>query len=537
MSKITTIPPVRFLAILALYYVAVFNLPLWMFVKHGLEKQGQFSLWFVVSLPIFLWAALAFIFSLVSPRPLLKIIFIPLTLLSSIVFFAGWKLGVVFDYGMMENIFQTNPAEASMYFNLTSMLAFALSGVLPAYLIWKLKFTVQPIKTAVKHRAIFMLSLLVIIGLIAACFMKSYLAFGRNNDEIKRLVVPTYFIGSLAKYINRTYIETPLPYTQLGVDAKVTSTKATPNLMVLVVGETARAQNSAYYGYSQNTNPYTAKYPLQVFADVSSCGTATAVSLPCMFSRFNREQYNARKAKAQDNVIDVLDHAGVNVLWMDNDSGCKGVCSRVKRVTISLDSDPALCNGTSCLDQVLVNALDNALTELTDNNTLIVLHIMGSHGPTYYQRYPEAQRHFTPDCQRSDIQNCEHEALVNTYDNTLVYTDYILSEVIKRLETVKGYDTAMLYLSDHGESLGEMGLYLHGTPYAVAPKEQTHIPLLTWFSKAFLQENHLSLACIEEQAKTGHFSHDNLFDTLLGLFNISSEAYQPAQDMLAVCRQ
>ncbi|MBV7316356.1 phosphoethanolamine--lipid A transferase [Shewanella sp. NIFS-20-20] len=522
---------------IAVWYVLVFNWPLWEFVAAGLNKQGDFSRVFALTMPVFLWAALSFIFSLISPAKLIKPLFIPLTLLSSIVFFAGWKYGVVFDYSMMENVFQTHPAEASMYLNFSAVSAFALSGVLPALIIWKLPITALPMAKAIKQRALFMVAMLVIIGAIVALFMQNYLAFGRNNDEIKRMVVPTYFIGSLVKYINRTYVETPLPYQQLGLDAQVTLKKAKPNLMVLVVGETARAQNYAYYGYGKNTNPYTEKYPLQVFADVSSCGTATAVSLPCMFSRFNREQYDPRHAKAQDNLIDVLHHAGIDVLWLDNDGGCKGVCARVKTINIALDSEPTLCNGSRCLDQVLVDQLQRSLLELTDDNTLIVLHIMGSHGPTYYQRYPESMRRFSPDCQRSDIQNCSKEALVNTYDNSLVYTDYVLSEVIAKLETVTDFDTAMLYISDHGESLGEMGLYLHGTPYSMAPKEQTHIPMLTWFSPDYLAQNHLSLACIEQQAAQGHYSQDNLFDTVLGLLNVNTQEYRPDQDILKLCRK
>ncbi|MGL5392457.1 MAG: phosphoethanolamine transferase, partial [Shewanella sp.] len=170
-------------------------------------------------------------------------------------------------------------------------------------------------------------------------------------------------------------------------------------------------------------------------------------------------------------------------------------------------------------------------------DTFITLHVIGSHGPTYFQRYPPEHRQFLPDCQRSDIQNCTSEQLINTYDNTILYTDYILSEVIKQLkQNNERFDTAMLYLSDHGESLGEKGMYLHGTPYSIAPNEQINIPMLAWMSEDFSQENRLNTTCLTEQAKSGRFSHDNLFDSLLGLMNVNTAVYQQPLDIFALCR-
>ncbi|WP_220783365.1 phosphoethanolamine transferase, partial [Shewanella sairae] len=506
--------------------------------KHGIEKQADVNMMFIATIPFFLVFVLSFLFSLFSVKYLAKPFFILVTLLSSGVFFAELQYGVIFDYGMIENMMQTNQAEAATYLNWVSIANLLLTGVVPAVLIYKVNITYKPFAKELIHKALFMLTMLIGILIIAAFYYENYLAFGRNNNLIKRSIVPTYFIGSTAKYLNINYLQSPLEYKQLGLDAKQTHIKDKPNLVVLLVGETARAMNYSYYGYNKPTNSHTQQQGLVVFKQTTSCGTATAVSLPCMFSRMDRENYDERRAKSQDGLIDVLNHAGVQLQWLDNDSGCKGTCQHIEHIIIDHDTNPKWCNGESCYDEVLVEELSKRLAHIKSENTLIVLHLIGSHGPTYYQRYPENHRKFVPDCQRSDIQNCSKQELLNTYDNTILYTDFIISQVVEQLKSQQSrFDTAMLYMSDHGESLGESGLYLHGAPYAFAPREQTHIPFLGWFSKDFASQNHLDLACLNQEATKGGFSHDNLFDSLLGLLNVTSEVYRPTADIFARCRK
>jgi len=480
LTRFKTLTVNRFTFITAVFYVCVFNIPLFDIIKKGIEKQPDVDPVFIASMPLFLIFALSFVFSLFTVKYLLKPFFIILTLLSSSVFFAALKYNIVFDYGMIENTFQTNSAEALMYVNFASILNMLLTGILPAYLIYKADIQYKPFFKELLHKVLFMLAMLAGLGIIAFFYFQDYASFGRNNDEIKRYIVPTYFIGAAAKYINVHYLQTPIKYEQL---------------------------------------------------------TATAVSLPCMFSRMGRDDYDSRRAYAQDTAVDVLNHGGIKVQWFDNDSGCKGVCDQVENITIDLKSDPELCSGQYCFDQVLLNKLDEALANAEQKDTVIALHIIGSHGPTYYLRYPPEHRKFTPDCPRSDIQNCSAEALMNTYDNTILYTDYILSQVVNKLKQhQEKFDTAMFYLSDHGESLGEKGMYLHGAPYSIAPIEQTSIPMLAWFSEDFSQDNHLNMACLAKEAEKGGFSHDNLFDSLLGLMNVQTQVYQPELDIFARCR-
>ncbi|MGI2138463.1 phosphoethanolamine transferase [Shewanella baltica] len=539
LARFKTLSVNRFTFITALFYVCIFNIPLFGIIKKGIEKQPDVDPIFIATMPLFLAFALSFVFSLFTVKYLVKPFFIILTLLSSSVFFAAYQYNVVFDYGMIENTFQTNHAEALMYVNFASIMNMLLTGILPAYLIYKADIQYQPFFKELLHKVLFMLAMLAGLGIIAFFYFQDYAAFGRNNDELKRYIVPTYFIGAASKYINVHYLQTPIEYQQLGLDAKNVSANPNgkPNLLVLVVGETARSMSYQYYGYDKPTNAHTQDQGLIIFKDTSSCGTATAVSLPCMFSRMGREDYDSRRAYAQDTAVDVLNHGGIKVQWFDNDSGCKGVCDQVENISIDLNSDPELCTGQYCFDQVLLNKLDETLATAERKDTVIVLHVIGSHGPTYFLRYPPEHRKFTPDCQRSDIQNCSPDELMNTYDNTILYTDYIISEVVKKLQNQQDkFDPAMLYLSDHGESLGEKGMYLHGAPYSIAPIEQTSIPMLAWVSEDFSKDNHLDMACLAEHAAKGGFSHDNLFDSLLGLMNVKTEVYQPKLDIFASCR-
>ena len=251
-----------------------------------------------------------------------------------------------------------------------------------------------------------------------------------------------------------------------------------------------------------------------------------------------RKNYDESRAETQDNVLDVIHRAGLNVQWIDNDSGCKGVCARVPTLNIDIKTKSPLCDGTYCFDEVMLPELKRLLAEAKGKDTLIALHLIGSHGPTYYRRYPASHRIFTPDCERSDIQNCSHDELVNTYDNTIAYTDYMLSQVIALLKANSGeYNTSMLYMSDHGESLGEKGLYLHGTPYALAPEEQTHVPGLLWLSDTYVKERQVDTECLRKEAQSKQVSQDYLSHSLLSLTGVATSTYKPELDLISGCRR
>jgi lipid A ethanolaminephosphotransferase len=234
-----------------------------------------------------------------------------------------------------------------------------------------------------------------------------------------------------------------------------------------------------------------------------------------------REKYTQEEAAQEENLLDVLSRAGFSILWRDNNSSSKGVAARLKEENIRhLDQN----------DEALLTGLDNYIKSLK-HDAVIVLHQLGSHGPAYHKRYPEEFNKFKPGCNTNEIQSCKKSDLVNTYDNTILYTDYILTKIIETLENNTQLNTAMIYISDHGESLGEYGIYLHGTPYLIAPKEQTHIPWIMWLSDSFSQEFGVDVNSLRVKAETGKYSHDNFFHSVLGLLDIKTHEYDESLDI------
>ncbi|MEG0006629.1 MAG: phosphoethanolamine--lipid A transferase [Aeromonas sp.] len=525
--------------LLVLLFALVFNWPIFLHFYRILSALEHVKVGFALSIPFVLMAALNAVFLPFTFKYLLKPFFILLIVTGSIASYAMLKYGVIFDVGMVQNIIETNSGEASSYLNGSVAIWFLLTAVLPVLcLLWiKVEYPTPWYKGLAMRLGGIAVSLLFLVG-VAALYYQDYASVGRNNHAIVKEIVPSNYVRGVYRYARDIVFATPIPYEPIGTDAKVVDKGDKPTLMFLVVGETARSQNYSLNGYKQQTNSFTAKEPSIVsFKDVRSCGTATAVSVPCMFSNLTRREYDETVAKSRDGLLDVLQHAGVSVLWKENDGGCKGVCKNVPTIEIEPKQFPAYCQGDSCYDEVLLQGLDKQITDMKSGNKVVAFHLMGSHGPTYYRRYPAADRFFLPDCPRSDIENCSNEELVNTYDNTIRYTDKVLSQLIAKLKTLESqYNVGLVYLSDHGESLGAMGLYLHGTPYKFAPDDQTRVPLLTWFSPQLQSDRKLDQDCLRQEAAAKRFSHDNLFHSMLGIMDVQTQVYDGALDMFKPCR-
>ncbi|AHE48827.1 membrane-associated, metal-dependent hydrolase [Aeromonas hydrophila 4AK4] len=527
--------------LLVLLFALVFNWPIFLHFYRILSALEHVKAGFALSIPLVLVAALNAVFLPFTFRYLLKPFFTFLIVTASLVSYAMLKYGIIFDVGMVQNILETNSGEASSYLNGSVVLWFLLTAVLPVLgLLWlKIEYPTPWYKGLAQRLAGIALSLLFLVG-VAALYYQDYASVGRNNHTIVKEIVPSNYVRGLYRYARDILFATPVPYQPIGTDARVVAKSDKPTLMFLVVGETARSQNYSLNGYQKQTNGFTMKEPdLVSFRDVRSCGTATAVSVPCMFSNLTRREYDETLAKSRDGLLDVLQHAGVSVLWKENDGGCKGVCNNVPTLEIEPKAFPQYCEGDSCYDEVLLQGLDQQIAGMKgkQGSKLVAFHLMGSHGPTYYRRYPAGDRVFLPDCPRSDIENCSNEELVNTYDNTIRYTDKVLSQLIAKLKTLESqYNVGLVYLSDHGESLGALGLYLHGTPYKFAPDDQTRVPLLTWLSPQLQRDRGLNQDCLRQEAGSKRFSHDNLFHSMLGIMDVQTSVYDGALDLFKPCR-
>lgn len=524
--------------IMAVFFTAVLNLAFWRKMMAAVDAEQAVPMGFTLSLPIAMVALFFIIFSIFSFIRIEKIVFLILIPLSAAANFTTYIYGIQIDDNMIANIMETTSTEASSYLNLEFATWFFATGILPFILLLMTKIKRPAIKkdTITKITAL-AAAILVMVG-IGALYSVDYMTVMRNNKGVEKNAVPTYFLSSTFKYFKRKYVNDTIPFTPMGQDATITTKPANnkKDVVVLILGETARAQNYELNGYNRPTNAHTKNMDVVSFQDVSSCGTATAISVPCMFSFMGREEYQENIAKKQSNVMDVLTTAGYNTLWIENDEGCKGVCARIPTIIVDKTVQP-FCDGSICRDDMLLKDIDAHISAMSDKGGVVVIHIMGSHGPTYYKRYPETHRAFSPDCPRSDIQNCTKEEIINTYDNTILFTDFIIAETIKTLKArQKDINPSLLYVSDHGESLGENGIYLHGMPYAIAPKEQTHVPLIFWTTPDVAKAKNINLSCLNKTAKTKEYSHDNLSHSLLGYMGVSTKLYNPALDLFKECR-
>ena len=524
----------------ALFFTFILNAQ---FIVRAAERTPRTALHdylFIASIPLVLFCAFMLIFSLLALPWIRKPLLIILLLCGAAANYFMYSFGTVIDTNMVQNVFETDLQEATALLSVRYMLWLLVLGVIPALIIALTKITAtRPWWFSLAMRALWAIGSVLVILLIAALMYKDYASLFRNNKGLVKMVTPANVVSGVINYVDNRWLQGSQALVRIGQDAHkgpLIKTAQKKTLVIFVLGETARAENFSLGGYGRETNPRLKQQNVIYWQHASSCGTETAISVPCMFSGMPRAQYNANLARHQEGLMDVLAHAGVNVLWRENDGGCKGACNRIPHSDMSLWKLTDLCRSDACLDEVLLHRLSHYIDGVKDDS-VVVLHQMGSHGPAYYLRYPPAMRQFTPTCDSKQIQDCDHQALVNTYDNTLLYTDAMLSDTIDLLKRYQDrFNVALIYLSDHGESLGEHGMYLHGAPYLFAPSQQTHIPFLMWLSADYARTFGVNLSCLRQHAQQDEISQDNVFHTLLGMVNVQTRLYQPRLDLLTACQ-
>lgn len=465
-------------------------------------------------------------------RPVLAV----LILVTAVATYYMGSYGVYLDSDMLRNILHTDRKESSELLSWRLLMPVLFAG-LPIALLWRVRLRERPWRRALAIRTGFLAVLLLAFTGAAMLSFQDLSSLIRNRREVRYLVTPANYLVSLARVVTASPPGSRPAKTPIGQDARQLPRIAgrKPRLLVLVVGETARARNWGLNGYARQTTPELSRLDVINFPDVTACGSSTEVSLPCMFSPYGRHDYDQKKIRDHQSLLHVLEHAGIRTLWRDNQSGCKGVCEGLAIQQLDDADDPELCNGKRCLDEILLRGLDDAVPAGAGDR-VVVLHQLGNHGPNYFERYPAGFRRYSPVCESTDLGACDRQAIVNAYDNALGYTDHVLAKLVGQLGRNTDYDTAMIYLSDHGESLGEKGLYLHGVPYAIAPEEQTRVPMVMWLSPGFAATSKLDVACLRREAAEPA-SQDNLFPSVLGLLDVRTTLYDPDRDLFAGCRR
>jgi lipid A ethanolaminephosphotransferase len=523
----------------AIYMLAMFNHRLWVEASEALaisdHMPGQWMLVTAVCLRLF-GNMLLTVALLLWPRvgkPLLALLIV----VAASSAYNIDSFGVRLNTEVMQSIFETTRAEAAALLTPGAIGWVAMFGVVPAILVLCVPVRFAPWRRELGLRALILLVAAMLLLVPAKLAGRNYVYFNRNHRVMYEVFNPYAALSGSFHYLQDNVFRRSRPLVPIGTDVTLApnaAMAARKRVVVLVVGETARAQNQSLQGYARDTNPEMRRVGATYFSDAWSCGTATTVSVPCMFSDMTREHFDKPVALARWNLLDVLQHAGVDVFWRDNDEGCKGVCARVPNEDVTGAKTAGLCDSNGCLDEVLIADLPQRLARMR-SPALLVLHLKGSHGPAYYQRYPEAFRRFAPGCDTAEVQTCSYAQTVASYDNTILYTDHVLGRIVDTLQESADVDSAMLYLSDHGESLGEDNVYLHGMDWDRAPSQQKHIPMLLWLSPGWQRDSGVQAACVDAR-KTQPSSQDNVFHTMLGLFDARTSIYRQSLDLLAGCR-
>lgn len=458
-------------------------------------------------------------------------------LLSAVLSHFTRELSVVFDVEMIRNVAESirdlNTQEATELLSVPLAIHVFFFGVLPSAVVLVPRIAYGAIRREILLRALYGAGLAILTaGVFLANFRRlSYLS--RENFDARCYATPTYALNSLRKYATSSWRSRRAEFVEVGTDAVQRKSGRGRTVGVLVVGETARADHFSLNGYPRKTNPLLERRELVNYPSARAAGTSTAYSVPYMFSFLGKSRFTTDRAANQSNLLDVLARAGIKILWIENNSGSKRVSDRVGyidlRNTTTPESGPYADGGY--FDEVLVGEMERHLRS-TEGDILIVLHTMGSHGPAYYRRYPPAFEVFTPTCRQNTPQRSSQEEVINAYDNTILYTDYVLNRLIASLEGSPDTDNAFLfYVSDHGESLGENGVYLHGLPEVIAPPAQTHIPMLAWLSPRIIDDRSLDVPRIRQRARAPS-SHDNVASTMLGLYEVTTSLYSEELDLL-----
>jgi lipid A ethanolaminephosphotransferase len=540
--------PSVLLIVLSLWLTVFGNLPLWQRVA-ALTTTADHRLGLMLALGLVLVAGTLALLALCHwPR-----VFRPAATVMALTAAANshfmWQYGVVIDSTMMVNVAQTNVNEIRDLLSWPLLLAvLAIAG--PAlWWVWRAPPAPLALVPRLRHNLGLLAFSLAVAAVALLAGYQGLASLMRGHKDLRYMINPMNTLVASGTVLAEHSRHATRPLLPVGEDARLGASYASqsrPPLLLVVVGETARAQNWGLNGYARPTTPLLGRWQergaLVNFSQASSCGTSTQVSVPCMFSPLTRKEGGDETARSE-NLLDVLQRAGLAVLWLNNQSGCKGVCERVPTVRIVEAPIPGLCQGGECLDEAMMHGLDARIAALDPQRrargVVLVMHQMGSHGPAYHKRSPANRKPFLPECRSVTLADCSQDELVNAYDNSIAYTDRFLNHALSwlRAQSTNGrFDTGLFYVSDHGESLGENGLYLHGVPYALAPEQQTHVPMVTWLSEGLQQRSGVRTDCLRERAERP-VSHDHLFHSVLGLMDVTTAVRRPGLDLFAPCAQ
>ena len=496
-----------FSCIVSIGTLLLYNIPFFKFVIDN-SNENTFSVALLTVSLIVIMLALNFMMTCLTMfcmRMVGRIILAILSIINATAVYFILTYNVILNATTIENVFNTRYSEASGFFSWSLWLFILVFGVLPA--LFCLLQSVK--KCKVKKLGIYCGSSLAIVILFGLLNINQTLFISQHDTELGGLLQPWSYIANTYRIISFSQDEQAeeikLP------DGKITDKDKA--VVVLVIGESARKANFQLYGYKRETNPLLSKQKNLKIFQATSCATYTTAGTKAIL-----------EPKNCDDLYEILPNytfrIGVDVSWRTYNWGEPPV--HIDEYLTDTELGKLYPDVDSRYDGILFAGLRERIESSKKNKVLIILHTSTSHGPQYASKYPKEFEFFKPVATNVEEGEKHVNRLVNAYDNTIRYTDYLLSNLINTLHTMKNWKSAMIFISDHGESLGENKMFMHGLPKKIAPKEQYEIPFIIWTSEGF-REYRNNLPMVLEQ----HY----IFHSILNLLSIQSPAYNKDYDI------
>ena len=517
-----TLKTTTFIGLAAAINAALYHLPLFSFARANLDLStfsGALTLATIIVALLLETSVVLVGLALISYR-ILKPFCVVITVGNAVALYFLATYHVVLDATMMGNVLNTDTAEASEFLHVSLLLYVVVLGVLPAWLVTRVRI----VPSSRPKLAVLGVGCLLVAAIWAYVSGAAWPWIDQNSKRLGGMMLPWSYIINAARYeIPRVISPSKqilLPPATFAAPAGTGKT-----VVILVIGEAARSANFSLYGYGRPTNPLLSTAGVTALQKTTACATYTTAAVRCILSNVDTE---APFSRNYEPLPSYLQRSGVDVIWRTHNFGEPPM--KVASFQKVGDLEP-MCSGDHCAyDEVLLAGLEQRIETSRSQRVLVILHQVGSHGPAYNTRYPPEFERFKPVCASVELSKCTPQALLNAYDNTILYEDYFLSKTISLLKGLPNTTAAMIYLSDHGESLGEYGLYLHGVPYSIAPDVQKDILFIVWMSDEFRRQKAIQPSQLESQP--AHSQRD-IFHSVMGAFSMRSDAYQPEYDVFS----
>lgn len=505
---------VKFIALFSLFNLVCYHLPLWQYVQSISNNDRYYGLQYIVVLILIILVvtALVLLFLSLVNTSLIKPFCIILVIANSVALYFLFTYQALFDRTMMGNVLNTRTSEAVEFLHYKLIGFLFAFGFFPTCMIYRTKVDKSSNLSVLGWMCIIVLSLVLVIYVSSG----TWLWFDRYSKQLGGRILPWSYIINTVRHAahekSQNVVAVELPVGQIKNQQKM--------LVMLVIGETARAANFSLFGYDRETNPKLKDLSIATLANTTACSTYTTASIRCMLS------HSSTNTKQYEPLPNYLKRHNVDVIWRTANWGQPNIEVDSFQNAGALQQN---CDSDECgFDGVLLTGLRQQIQSSDKQKIFVTLHTKGSHGPAYHLRYPKSFEQFVPVCNSVEFGDCNDESLVNAYDNTILYTDHFLAQSIDLLAQLSDIPTVMIYISDHGESLGENGLYLHGAPYSIAPNVQKEIPFIVWMSDNFRAHFNINSDDLDNQKAYGH---RHIFHSVLGAFQLDSPVYRSELDI------